>query len=278
MRANHRNIAVLGTSSGVGKTLITVALCRWLRSKGISIAPFKAMSMHDSDVFYRAKPDGMVHYHQVCQAVSAKLSPEPEMNPVAIWVSAGEVQISVCGRRETDLLDRSADQRTASLREAILDSYHDLARRYEFIVVEGCGSPVELNLRHRDVSNMWLVNAIDAPAVLVSSITNTGVFAAFVGTLTLMPSDERRRVIGTLVNRYMGDPRDFDQGLRILEKRTGVACWGTVPEYSGAADLLRPPSDVTEYYNRLRTSHTEAQIDSWAHHVARHATLESILA
>ncbi|WP_406631366.1 AAA family ATPase [Amycolatopsis sp. WGS_07] len=277
MSGTARNVAVLGTASGVGKTLTTVAICRWLRQRGIDVAPFKAMSMQDGDSFYRTETGSVIHHHQVYQASGARLSPEATMNPVAVWRHAGQVRTAVNGRRDDRVLGLAPRRRTAFLREAIMDSYRELSRRHEFIVIEGCGSPVELNLRRRDVSNLWLTNLIKAPCLLVGSVTHTGVFAAMIGTLSLMRPFERERVIGLVVNRYMGDPRDFISGMQILESRSGVPCWGTIPDYDGLGQLERTPDDPEQTRKLLETPELDEEIDRWTAHVAKHLSLDRLL-
>jgi adenosylcobyric acid synthase len=270
-------VAVLGTASGVGKTLLTVAICRWLRQRGFDVAPFKAMSMQDGDSFYRTETGSVVHHHQVYQASGAKLPPEADMNPVAVWQQAGQVRTAVNGRRHEHVLKLAPRRRTAVLREAIMDSYQQLSRRHEFIVIEGCGSPVELNLRRRDVSNLWLANLVEAPCLLVGSVTHTGVFAALIGTLSLMRPSERDRVIGLVVNRYMGDPRGFISGMQILEARSGVPCWGTIPHFAGLRQLKRTPDGPEQTRRLLDAPELDAEIDLWTDHVAKHLSLDRLL-
>ncbi|GGM78814.1 hypothetical protein GCM10012275_56810 [Longimycelium tulufanense] len=275
--AANRSIVVLGTSSGVGKTLITLALCRWLRWQGVRVAPFKAMSMQPGHAVYQTtSATACVHYHQAYQAVAAGVRPHHDMNPIAVWGHNGVLIAAVRGRKHDTILSMPAQRRTATAREAIKAGYDHLARHHEFVVAEGCGSPVELNIKHRDVTNLWLAQAIDAPCVLVSSAAQTGVFASLLGTLALMTEPERRRVMGFIVNRYAGDPRDFASGIEILQQRARLPCLGIVPHCRDLDLLADTPSDPDQVRTRVHSRRLDTEIEAWAHHVITHLSLDRL--
>jgi len=272
-----RNLLVLGTASGVGKTLLTVAICRWLRSRGVDVAPFKALSMQDDGGVYLPASGGHVHFHQAFQARGAGLEPVGDMNPIAVWRQYGQITTAMRGKVDGQLLAMPTERRTATARAAIMESYLELSKQHEFVVIEGCGSPVELNLMQRDVSNLWLAGAVDAPCLLVGSVLYTGVFAAMVGTLELMTPAERARVIGLVVNRYMGDPRDFAAGAAILEQRCGVPCLGTIPDFPALDRLGETPRNTGEIRRLLDSADLDAEIDRWTEHVAANLDLDRLL-
>lgn len=226
--SNTRTYMLLGTASNVGKSLITVALCRWLHRHGKAVAPFKALNVALNS--YPAVEGGEIGMAQAQQAVAAGLSPSVDMNPVLIKPGAnGQTQLILRGKVSNDYEPTLPTSSHSAVQEVILRSYHELLRRYEVIVLEGSGSPVEMNLKDRDFANLWMAEAADARCVLVADIERGGVFAAVVGTWELLTPAEKSRFVGFVINKFYGNADAFSDGVRFLENRTGLRCLGVIP-------------------------------------------------
>lgn len=219
---------LLGTASNVGKSLMTVALCRWLHRHGEAVAPFKALNVALNS--YPAAEGGEIGMAQAQQAVAAGLSPSVDMNPVLIKPGGdGHSQLILRGRVSRDYEATLPASSHPAVQEIILRSYHELRRRYEVIILEGSGSPVEMNLKDRDLANLWMAEAADAKCVLVADIERGGVFASVIGTWTLLSPAERRRFVGFIINKFYGNADAFSDGVRFIEERTGLPCLGVIP-------------------------------------------------
>lgn len=220
---------VLGTASHVGKSLLTTALCRILRQDGYAVAPFKAQNMSLNSA---ATPEGgEIGRAQALQAEAAGIAPTVDMNPVLLKpTSDRRSQVVVLGKIWDDLSAADYHRRRAvELSPIVHAAYARLAARYDVIVLEGAGSPAEINLRDSDIVNMSMAHAADARCLLVADIDRGGVFAALVGTLSLLEPADRARVIGTVVNRFRGDATLFAKGAALLEAHTAKPCLGVVP-------------------------------------------------
>ena len=226
MRA--RALAVLGTGSDVGKSVIAAALGRLFFRSGLRVAPFKAQNMsNNSYVTQDGKEMGRA---QVLQAQACGVSPHADMNPVLLKPESDRtaqivVQGTVWGRSDA----RDYFTHHEELAKRVKDSYDRLAAAYDMIVIEGAGSAAELNLRDRDLANWSTVEMADARVVLVADIDRGGVFAQVIGTLDLIEPAERARVLGVIINKFRGDPTLFEDGVRLIEQRTGVPVLGVLP-------------------------------------------------
>lgn len=226
--SNPKSYMLLGTASNVGKSLITVALCRWLHRHGKAVAPFKALNVALNS--YPAVEGGEIGMAQAQQAVAAGLSPSVDMNPVLIKPGGdGRSQLILRGRVSQDYASTLPESSHPAVQEIILRSYHELLRRYEVIILEGSGSPVEMNLKDRDLANLWMAEAADAKCVLVADIERGGVFASLIGTWALLSPTERARFVGFIINKFYGNADAFADGVRFIEERTGLRCLGVVP-------------------------------------------------
>jgi adenosylcobyric acid synthase len=227
MRA--RALMVLGTASHVGKSVLAAALCRILRQDGFDVAPFKAQNMALNSA---ATPDGLeIGRAQAMQAEAAGLAPSVDMNPILLKPQAdARAQLVVLGRVRGEVAAAAYHRRRVRRLFGVVEkSYERLAARHDVVVLEGAGSPAEVNLAASDVVNMRMARHADAACLLVADIDRGGVFAALVGTMALLPPADRRRVRGFVVNRFRGDPALFADGVAFLERRLRRPCLGVVP-------------------------------------------------
>jgi adenosylcobyric acid synthase len=223
-----RSIFVGGTSSNAGKSWMATAICAWLRSRGVVVAPFKAQNMSNNS--YPCRGGGEIGRAQVAQAEACGLEPEPAMNPILLKPNGnGSSQVVVNGAVWKTLSARDYYDHANELRDHVLAAYEQLARRVEFIVIEGAGSISELNLREVDLANLGLATRLGAPWILVADIERGGVFASVIGAVGLLTPEERALFRGFAINKFRGDRSLFDDGVRILESRTGAPCLGVFP-------------------------------------------------
>lgn len=227
---------IQGTGSDVGKSLLVAGLCRAYRRRGLSVAPFKPQNMSNNAA---ATPDGgEIGRAQALQARAAGLAPTTDMNPVLLKPQSEiGAQIILQGKVWGTL--RAADYQTAkaTLRGAVDDSFARLRAAYDLVLVEGAGSPAEVNLRRHDIANMGFALPHQVPVVLVGDIDRGGVIAQLVGTHAVLAPDERDLVRGFVVNKFRGDARLFDEGMTIIAERTGWPALGLVPWSNHAAAL-----------------------------------------
>jgi len=218
-----------GTGSHVGKSLLTAALCRILRQDGYSVAPFKSQNMALNSY---VTPDGLeIGRAQALQAEACGIEPEVEMNPILLKPS-GEMsaQVVVMGKPLSNMTARQyREQYLDTALPIVKQALDTLMFRYDVVVMEGAGSPVEINLRDRDVVNMRAARLANAPVLLIGDIDRGGVFASLYGTTTLLHPEERDMVKGLIVNKFRGDLSLFDDGVKILEDLTKKPVLGVVP-------------------------------------------------
>ncbi|MGC8487357.1 MAG: cobyric acid synthase [Clostridia bacterium] len=223
------SIMVQGTASHVGKSLIATGLCRWLSNHGYRVAPFKAQNMSLNST---ATPDGReISWSQALQAEAARVVPTSDMNPVLLKPSGPSRSQVVLQGRVLEEIDARAYfmDRKERLWTSVEESYRRLAACHDVIVIEGAGSPVEMNLKAHDIVNMRVAEMADAAVLLVADIERGGVFASLVGTWALLEPGEQERVAGFVINKFRGDRTLFQEGERWLEERLGVPVWGVVP-------------------------------------------------
>jgi adenosylcobyric acid synthase len=222
-------IMVQGTASDVGKSIIATAICRHFYKRGLRVAPFKAQNMALNS--YVTAGGGEIGRSQAVQAMAAGAEPRVEMNPVLIKPKGDmSCQVIAMGRPAGDF--SAAGYRIDYLplaRKIVADAVAVLDREYDIIVMEGAGSPVEVNLKVGDIVNMAAAKLAGSPVVLVADIDRGGVFASLVGTFALLEPEERQRVIGIIINKFRGDPKLFEDGVQFLEQRLGVPVLGVLP-------------------------------------------------
>ncbi|NTV01259.1 MAG: cobyric acid synthase [Chlorobiaceae bacterium] len=227
-----RNIAVLGTASDVGKSVVATALCRIFSNAGIDVAPFKAQNMSNNS---GVTPEGgEMGRAQIVQAHAARVAPHADMNPVLLKPNTDTgAQVVLQGKVCADRSAREYFGDTASWAAAAFDSLDRLMARHEMIVIEGAGSCAEMNLYDRDFVNFRTARRAGAAVILVADIDRGGVFAQVAGTLAIIPPEDRALVKGVVVNRFRGDRSLFDDGVKMLEEMTGVPVLGVIPYFRG---------------------------------------------
>jgi adenosylcobyric acid synthase len=221
---------VQGTGSSVGKSVLATALCRIFKQEGLRVAPFKAQNM-SLNSFVTAAGDE-IGRAQVVQAEAAGIAPTVAMNPVLLKPETdNHAQIIVRGKPLTRISAAHFPQLKAELWRAITESLDALIGAYDVVVIEGAGSPAEVNLKDRDLVNMKVALYCNAPVLLAADIDRGGIFAALVGTMELLEAAEKERVKAFIVNKFRGDVSLLKPGLDWLEARTGVPVAGVVPYY-----------------------------------------------
>ncbi|KZE38457.1 hypothetical protein AV656_05985 [Bhargavaea cecembensis] len=226
-------IMIQGTASHVGKSMICTAICRLLADEGIRTAPFKSQNM---SAFTTDIGDGLhISRAQSVQAEAAKIPPVPEMNPIVLKPADDRTaDILLLGRPFGEMDGMEYRERFFRIgMEAIRKSLRVLGDRYDAVVIEGAGSPAEVNLNDREMVNMRVAREADVPVLLVADIERGGVFASVIGTLALLDMQDRNRVKGILINKFRGDIRLFQSGIDFLENHTGLPVLGVLPYMDG---------------------------------------------
>ncbi len=230
---------ICGTGSGVGKSVIVSALCRIFLQDGLRPCPFKAQNMAlNSFVTADGKEIGRA---QAVQAQAAKLEPCADMNPILIKpMSDRRAQVIVRGRPLENMSVYEYVRYKKAAESIVLGSFKRLEKKYDPLVIEGAGSPAEINLRSHDIVNMRMAMRVRSPVILVGDIDKGGVFAWLIGTLELLTPEERRMVKGFIINKFRGDKRLLRPGIDFLEKKTGIKTLGVVPYFK---DIRIPEED-----------------------------------
>lgn len=231
-----RALMLQGTGSNVGKSLLTAGLCRAYTRRGLTIRPFKPQNMSNNAAV--TADGGEIGRAQALQARACGVAPVTDMNPVLLKPQS-DIGAQVVVRGRIFATAKAADYQ--SLRPILLThviaSFRQIAADADLVLVEGAGSPAEVNLRSGDIANMGFAQAAAVPVILVGDIDRGGVIASVVGTWTLLDAVDRSHLRGTIINKFRGDVRLFDGGLRIITERTGLPCFGVVPWFADAARL-----------------------------------------
>ncbi|MDD5254879.1 MAG: cobyric acid synthase [Candidatus Omnitrophica bacterium] len=230
---------VQGTGSYVGKSLIVSALCRIFKQDGFRVAPFKAQNMALNS--FVTREGGEMGRAQVAQAEAAGIEPSVDMNPILLKPSGDvKAQVVVKGKPVGNMSGREYYRCRPRLLKVIKESFGRLRANYDIIVIEGAGSPAEVNLRKNDLVNMQMAKIADCPVILAGDINVGGVFAWLVGTLELLTAAERKRIKGVIINKFRGDIRILNPGLEFLEKKIKRPVLGVIPYFQ---DIRIPEED-----------------------------------
>lgn len=248
-----KTLMIQGTTSDAGKSTLATGLCRLLTRRGIRTAPFKPQNMALNSAV--TCDGGEIGRSQAVQAQACGLEPHTDMNPILLKPNSNTgSQVIVQGRVLGNMDAVAYHGYKPQAMHAVLESHQRLARQYDCIVVEGAGSPAEINLRAGDIANMGFAEAVDCPVLLIADIDRGGVFAHLVGTLELLSASERRRVVGLVINRFRGDLSLLQPGLDWLQARTGKPVLGVLPYLPG---LHVEAEDSLSQNRPSQTIHTE---------------------
>lgn len=214
------NLMVVGTASGVGKSTLVAGLCRLFAKKNIKVCPFKSQNMSlNSFVTKDGKEMGRA---QVVQAHACYLEPQVEMNPILLKPSGNnKIQVIIKGKAEYNMSGIEYNNFKENLIPVLRDIYKELEEKFDMILIEGAGSPVEINIKQKDISNLEMARIADAPILLVADIDRGGVFASIYGTIMLMSEADRKRVIGIVINKFRGNAEILKAGFDEIYKLTG---------------------------------------------------------
>ncbi len=247
---------IQGTGSDVGKSLIVAGLCRLARKRGIHAAPFKPQNMSNQAAV--CPGGGEIGRAQALQAMAAGVEPRTDFNPVLLKPQADHhSQIIVHGRPSGSLSASGFRDYSRALLPAVNESLERLSAEYDLLIVEGAGSPAEVNLRTGDIANMGFATRFGVPVCIVGDIDRGGVIAAFVGTHALLDEADRKQVCGFIVNKFRGDPALFDDGLAVVRQKTGWPCFGMLRWLNSASilpaeDAMSLKSDHGHHGGHLR--------------------------
>jgi len=238
---------IQGAGSNVGKSMIVAGLARACLRRGLSVAPFKPQNMSNNAAV--TVDGGEIGRAQALQARAAGRDPVVDMNPVLLKPETDTgAQIILRGQRFATLRARDYGKRKHELLPAVLDSFRALAASADLILIEGAGSPAEINLRAGDIANMGFAEAADVPVILIGDIDRGGVIAQCVGTHAVLPASDRDRIVGFAINKFRGDVSLFDEGLAEIVARTGWPSLGVLPWFADAWRL--PAEDVMDIASR----------------------------
>lgn len=252
-------IMVQGTTSSAGKSLTVAALCRIFKQDGYKVAPFKSQNMSSKAILTK---DGFeFSKSQAMQAEACRIEPDPRMNPILLKPTSDTgSQIILNGKLFKDMTGVEYYSYKQDMIPHIMKAYESLAEEYDIIVMEGAGSPAEINLKDNDIVNMGMAKIVDAPVIIVGDIDRGGVFASLAGTMVLFDEEEKSRVKGFVINKFRGDINLLTKGLMMIEDITRVPVLGVVPYieldnkkskddyYDMLADCVRKSLDMEKIY------------------------------
>ena len=234
-------LMIQGTSSDAGKSLLVAGLCRHFANRGLRVRPFKPQNMSNNAA--ATADGGEIGRAQALQALACRTPSDVHMNPVLLKPTGEQgAQVILQGRVLTRAGARRYHELKPHLLPVVLRSFARLQREADLVIVEGAGSPAEVNLRQGDIANMGFAIAAGVPVLLVGDIERGGVIASLIGTMALLDAAERALVRGWIVNKFRGDPSLFDSARPLIEERTGLSCLGVVPFLAAAREL--PAEDV----------------------------------
>lgn len=253
----NKSIMIQGTGSSVGKSIITAGLCRVFLQDGHTPAPFKSQNMALNS--FITEEGGEMGRAQVVQAEAAGIRPTVLMNPILLKPSTDKkAQVILNGKVHSNMSATEYHDYKPALKDMIHDVYGQLLNQHGLVVIEGAGSPAEINLRENDVVNMGMAEIADAPVLLVGDIDRGGVFASLYGTIMLLTEEERKRVKGVIINKFRGDVEILKPGLKMLEDLTNIPVLGVVP-YSDIR--VEDEDSLAERFNHKQNYDAQVQIE-----------------
>lgn len=222
------NIMIQGTTSSAGKSLMCTALCRIFKENGYKVYPFKSQNM--SSKFYETKDGFKISTAQALQAYAAGIEPHPDMNPILLLPTSDKgSKVILNGVEMFQMEALEYFQYKKSLKPMITEVYKRIEIENQVIVIEGAGSPAEINLKENDIVNMGMAEIADAPVILVADIDRGGVFASLYGTVMLLEEEERKRIKGLIINKFRGDKTLLLPGIKMIEDLLNIPVIGTIP-------------------------------------------------
>ena len=228
MKKNHKNVMLLGTGSNMGKSIIATGLCRIFYQDGYRVAPFKSQNMSLNS--YITKDGKEMGRAQVVQAEAANIEPEVFMNPILLKPTTDrKSQVIVNGKVYKNMDAREYFAFKHNLKKDIMKAYNHIRNNFDICVLEGAGSPAEINLKEDDIVNTGMAEMADSPVILIADIDRGGVFAAIYGTIMLLEESERKRIKGVIINKFRGDKSLLTSGIEMIEALTNVPVLGVVP-------------------------------------------------
>jgi adenosylcobyric acid synthase len=267
---------IQGTASGAGKTTVVAALCRIFANEGYSVAPFKSQNMSN----YSYKQDGFeISQAQALQAIAARAEPSPHMNPILLKPLGNyRSKVFLQGKFHKDMSAKHYYERFV-LKEGFgvaRESFEILSKKYDLIILEGAGSPAEINLQKFDIANMLIAEKTRSPVLLVTDIEKGGSFASIIGTMFLLQKKHQRMVRGFIINKFSGDVSLLRPGLDKIKKITSRPVFGVIPK----VELDLPNEDSLDnkisLFRRENQKNMNAQIDRLAKTVKSHLDVRSI--
>ena len=222
------NLMIVGTSSGAGKSLFVTALCRIFYKDKYKVSPFKSQNMALNS--YITKDGKEMGRAQVVQAEASGLEPDVNMNPILLKPSTmNKIQIIICGKSIGNMSGVKYNQYKKNLIPILKETYSKIENENDIVVIEGAGSPAEINIKEEDISNFAMARIADAPVILVADIDRGGVFASIYGTIMLLKEEDRKRIKGIVINKFRGNKEVLKSGFDIIENLTGVKTLGVIP-------------------------------------------------
>ncbi|NLW21918.1 MAG: cobyric acid synthase [Tissierellia bacterium] len=222
------NIMIQGTTSSAGKSFICTGLCRIFKEDGFRVAPFKSQNM--SSKYYETEEGYKMSTAQALQAKAAGIKPSPNMNPILLIPRSDKgSDVIIKGKLYKRMEALEYFHYKNGLKPMIRESYKQLEEEYHIVVLEGAGSPAEINLKENDIVNMGMAEMADAPVLLVADIDRGGVFASLYGTVMLLEEGESKRIKGLIINKFRGDKRLLDPGIEMIEELLNIPVVGTIP-------------------------------------------------
>ena len=219
---------IQGTTSSAGKSLFCTGLCRIFKKKGLKVVPFKSQNM--SSVFFTTADGKKISSAQALQARAAGIEPRPEMNPILL-IPKTDVgsKVIILGEEKKEMKAREYFEYKKTCKPMILETFQKLEKENDIVVIEGAGSPAEINLNQNDIVNMGMAEMADAPVLLIADIDRGGVFAQLYGTVMLLPEKDRKRIKGMIINKFRGDKSLLDPGIKMIEDLVKIPVIATIP-------------------------------------------------